>query len=171
MYSGHLVLQIDFRHLVIYRMAQTAALGFLFVPISTVAYQTLPRELNGEASALFSMSRNVLGAIGISASTSLVTQRTQTEEAHMVHWMTPFHQPYNAYLDHATRAARAMGHPQAAASAIARNHLHQEFLRQASVLAYNDSFVMFSMVAFAVVPFCFLLKPVMRGGGGKGAGH
>ena len=169
-YSGHLVLQVDFRHLVIYRMAQTAALGFLFVPISTVAYQTLPRELNGEASALFSMSRNVLGAIGISASTSLVTQRTQTEEAHMVHWMTPFHQPYNAYLDHAARAARAMGHPQAAASAMAQNHLHQEFLQQASVLAYNDSFVMFSMVAFAVIPFCFLLRPVTRGAG-KEAGH
>ena len=69
-----------------------------------------------------------------------------------------------------TRARRA-AQRRAAASAIARNHLHQEFLRQASVLAYNDSFVMFSMIAFAVVPFCFLLKPVMRGGGGQGAGH
>ena len=169
-YSGHLVPQIDYNHLVLYRMAQSAALGFLFVPISTVAYQTLPRELNGDASALFSMSRNVLGAIGISASTSLVTERSQTREAHLVHWMTPFHQPYNDYLDHARGMARAMGQSSAAASATAQHQLFQEFQQQASILAYNDVFVIVSMIAFAVVPFCFLLKPIVGGGGG-GGGH
>ena len=169
-YSGHLVLQIDYHHLVMYRLAQSAALGFLFVPISTIAFQTLPRELNGDASALFSMARNVLGAIGISVSTSLVTERSQTEQAHMVHWMTPFHQPYNAYLDQARAMARAMGQSAAAASASAQHQLVQEFQQQASVLAYNDVFVIFSVVAFAVVPFCFLLKPIVGGGGG-GGGH
>ena len=169
-YSGHLVLQIDYHHLVLYRLAQSAALGFLFVPISTIAFQTLPRELNGDASALFSMARNVLGAIGISVSTSLVTERSQTEQAHMVHWMTPFHQPYNAYLDQARAMARAMGQSAAAASASAQHQLVQEFQQQASVLAYNDVFVIFSVVAFAVVPFCFLLKPIVGGGGG-GGGH
>ncbi len=169
-YSGHLVLQIDYHHLVLYRVAQSAALGFLFVPISTIAFQTLPRELNGDASALFSMARNVLGAIGISVSTSLVTERSQTEQAHMVHWMTPFHQPYNAYLDQARAMARAMGQSAAAASASAQHQLVQELQQQASVLAYNDVFVIFSVVAFAVVPFCFLLKPIVGGGGG-GGGH
>ena len=169
-YSGHLVLQIDYHHLVMYRLAQSAALGFLFVPISTIAFQTLPRELNGDASALFSMARNVLGAIGISVSTSLVTERSQTEQAHMVHWMTPFHQPYNAYLDQARAMARAMGQSAAAASASAQHQLVQEFQQQASVLAYNDVFVIFSVVAFAVAPFCFLLKPIVGGGGG-GGGH
>ena len=38
------------------------------------------------------------------------------------------------------------------------------------MLAYNDVFVIFSVVAFAVVPFCFLLKPIVGGGGG-GGGH
>ena len=168
--AGHLVTQIDFRTLVEYRLGQSGALGFLFVPISTIAFQTLPRELNGDAAALYSMSRNVLGAIGISLSTSLVTERTQTQEAHMVHWMTPFHQPYNDYLDHVRRTAQAMGHSSSAASAIAQNRLHQEFLQQAAVLAYNDAFVIVSMLAFAVIPFCFLLRPVVSGGGGE-AGH
>jgi DHA2 family multidrug resistance protein len=168
-YSAHLVLQIDFRHLVLYRLTQTAALGFLFVPISTIAYQTLPREMNGDASALFSMVRNVLGSLGISASTSLVTQRTQVREAHMVHWMTPFHQPYNAYLDTARRAALAISQSPQAAAATARNLLHRQFIQQASVMAYNDCFLLFSLIAFAVIPFCFLLKPIVAKG--KGGGH
>ena len=169
-YSAHLILQVDYRTLVYYRVAQSCALGFLFVPISTIAFQTVPRELNGDASALFSMSRNVLGAIGISASTSLVTERTQVQEAHMVHWMTPFHQPYDEYLNQARLAARGVGQSPAAASGIAQHQLFQQFTEQATVLAYNDCFLIFSLVAFAVIPFCFLLKPGISGGGG-GAGH
>ncbi len=52
-YSSQLTLDIDFRTLVLMRSAQTAGLAFLFVPISTIAYTTLPRELNGDATALF----------------------------------------------------------------------------------------------------------------------
>ncbi len=169
--SAHLIPLIDFRHLVIYRMVQTASLAFLFVPISTITYSTLPRELNGDGSALFSMSRNVLGAIGISMSTSLVTERTQIREAHMVHLMTPFRQQYNDYLDTVRNAARAVGQSQLAADATANFRLHQQFIKQASVLAYNDCFLFFSMLAFAVVPFCFLLKPAVAKGGGGGGGH
>ena len=167
-YSGHLILQVDFKQLVFFRMTQTAALAFLFVPISTIAYQTLPRELNGDASALFSMFRNVFGAIGISASTSLVTQRTQIREAHMVHWMTPFHQPFQNYMQTAESVFSRVGFPAGNLQAAAQNQIHNQFIQQASVLAYNDCFILFSIIAFAVVPFCFLLKPSIGGAGGGG---
>ena len=170
-YSAHLILQVDYKHLVIYRVTQTAALAFLFVPISTIAYQTLPRELNGDASALFSMFRNVFGALGISASTSLVTERTQIREAHLIHWMTPAHQPYNDYLQHARTVLRGLGRPPGAIDAGAQQQLYQQFVKQASVLAYNDCFLLFSIIAFAVVPFCFLLKPTIADGKSAGGGH
>ncbi len=170
LYSAHLVPQVDFRQLVFYRMAQSASLAFLFVPISTIAYQTLPRRLNGDASALFSMFRNVFGAIGISASTSLVTQRTQAREANMVHWMTPFRQPFQNYMQTAEGVYRAAGRAPGAAHAAAQNQLYTQYLQQSSILAYNDCFILFSIVAFAVIPFCFLLKPSVSGGGG-GGGH
>ncbi len=51
--------------LVFMRTFQTAGLAFLFVPISTIAYMTLPRELNGDGAALFAMFRNIFGSIGI----------------------------------------------------------------------------------------------------------
>ncbi|NPD67035.1 DHA2 family efflux MFS transporter permease subunit [Lichenicola cladoniae] len=163
-YSSHLILQIDFKHLVMFRLAQTAALGFLFVPISTIAYRTLPREMNGDASALFSMFRNVFGAIGIAMSTSLITQRTQVREAHMTHWMTPFYQPYNEYIHRSEMLLQRLGRPPASIHAGAQHQIYQQFVRQATVLAYNDCFLLFSLIAFAVVPFCFLLKPGVSGG-------
>ena len=75
MYSSRLVPNIDFRTLVLMRSLQTAALGFLFVPISTIAYLTLPQPMRSDGAALFSMFRNVGGAVGISAATALVTER------------------------------------------------------------------------------------------------
>ena len=169
LFSAHLIPDVDFRRLVFYRMSQSASLAFLFVPISTIAYQTLPRRLNGDASALFSMIRNVFGAIGISASTALVTERTQIREAHMAHWMTPFRQPYQNYVQSAASMFQRAGQPPAMAQAAARNQLHAAFFQQSTILAYNDCFILFSIVAFAVIPFCFLLKPSV--GGGRGGGH
>ena len=63
LYSSTITPGIDFETLVKMRTAQTAGLAFLFVPISTVAYLTLPRRLNGDGAALFSMFRNVFGSI------------------------------------------------------------------------------------------------------------
>ena len=51
-YSSSLNPQIDFRELVYIRASQTVGLAFLFVPISTIAYSTIPRRMNGDASAL-----------------------------------------------------------------------------------------------------------------------
>src|SRR6202034_1673158 len=70
LYSSTIVLNIDFRTLVLMRTMQSAALAFLFVPISTVTYTTLPRRLNGDGAALYAMFRNVFGSIGISLSTA-----------------------------------------------------------------------------------------------------
>jgi len=54
LFSSHLAPNIDFPTLVLMRSMQTAGLAFLFVPISTIAYLTLPRELSGDGAALFS---------------------------------------------------------------------------------------------------------------------
>ncbi|CAP57295.1 DHA2 family efflux MFS transporter permease subunit [Gluconacetobacter diazotrophicus] len=169
-WSAHLVPALDFRHLVWFRMGQTASLAFLFVPISTITYATLPRELNADASALFSMARNVLGSIAISGSTALLTEIRQAHQTQMVHWMTPFSQPYVDYLAHARQAAAGRGVASAAVNAVAQHRLFLEFTRQIAILAYNEVFMILGIGAFMVVPFCFLLSPI-RGGGKPGAAH
>ena len=168
--SAHLVLTINFRTLVIYRVAQAAALAFLFVPISVVTYQTLPKELNGDASALFAMMRNVFGSIGISCATSLVTERTQIREAHLVHWMTPFHQPFNDFNAHTRTYLQQLGRAPGTIESGVNHQIYRQFTQQASALAYNDAFLCFALVAFGVIPFCWLLSGRKSGGGPPG-GH
>ena len=48
------------------RVFQAAGIAFLFVPISTVAYLSLPAGKNNSASALVNLARNLGGSFGIS---------------------------------------------------------------------------------------------------------
>ncbi|HEY3891602.1 MAG TPA: DHA2 family efflux MFS transporter permease subunit [Bradyrhizobium sp.] len=168
LFSSTITPNVDFRTLVMMRTAQTAGLGFLFVPISTVAYMTLPRHLNGDGAALFSMFRNVFGSIGISLSTAQITQRSQVHQTYLSQWASPFHQPYEALIATYQQALRAMGRTGAVAHDVAVGHVYQAFRMQATILAYADVFYYCAIVAFIVAPFCLLLSP-KTGGGAAGA--
>jgi MFS transporter, DHA2 family, multidrug resistance protein len=167
-FGSGLAPNIDFRTLVEMRMFQTSALAFLFVPISTVAYLTLPRALNGDGSALFSMFRNVFGSIGISLATAQITQRSQVHQTYLSQWASPFHQPYQALIATYEQALRAMGRAGGAAHDIAVGRVYQMYRLQATVLAYSDVFFYCAIVAFLMIPFCFLLSS-KTGGGRPGA--
>jgi DHA2 family multidrug resistance protein len=170
-FSTRLVPNIDFYHLVLLRSSQSAALAFLFVPISTIAYRTLPRELNGDATALYSMFRNVAGSVGIALSTAAIQQRVQTHEAYLSNWASELNQPYNALVHTYQRSLEAMGHVASQAHDMAVGQVLQVFRAQASVLAYSDVFFYCSFVAFAMVPFCFFLSATKTGGGGSVGAH
>ncbi len=165
-YSSHLVPYIDFITLVKMRAFQTAALAFLFVPISTVAYATLPRSMNGDAAALFSMSRNVFGSVGISLATAAVTQRTQTQMAHMSRNMTPLSQGYLATRQQYEQGLLAMGHVASTVENIATGRIYQAYRMQSQVLAYADVFTYCAVGAFLTVPLAFLLTSTKKGKGG-----
>ncbi|MFT8675493.1 MAG: DHA2 family efflux MFS transporter permease subunit [Acetobacter sp.] len=168
-FSAQLLPALDFRHLVIFRMSQTACLAFLFVPLSTIAYSTIPERLNADASALFSMARNVLGSLAISGAAALLTERRQARQAHMTHWMTPYHQPFNAYTDQVRAAAQARGYAEGAANQIAQHQLFSAFSHQVAILAYNEVFMILGIGAFLCVPFCFLLSSIKGDGKARGA--
>jgi len=169
LFSSTLVSNIDFGTLVLMRAAQTAGLAFLFVPISTIAFATLPRTLNGDATALFAMFRNVFGSIGISLASAMVIERTQVHQSYLAQWATPFHQPFNELIARYERALTAMGYAAGAVHDVAVGRVYQLYRTQASVLGYSDVFIYTAIVAFAVVPLCFFLSGVK--GGGRGAAH
>src|SRR5580692_5071070 len=165
LFSSGLAPNMDFRTLVMMRTAQTCGLAFLFVPISTVTYMTLPRELTGDGTALFAMFRNVFGSIGISLSTSQITQRSQLHRTYLSQWASPFHQPYQALIASYEQTLRAMGRAGLAVHDIAVGKVYQAYQLQTTILAYSDVFYYCALVAFAVVPFCFFLSAKRAVGG------
>ncbi len=172
LYSSILTPDMTFLHLAKIRASQTLGLAFMFVPISVIAYSTLPRELNGDAAALYTMFRNVSGSIGISVATALITTRTQVREAYLSRWLTPLNQPYNTLLQQDQAALLSMGHAASTTRSTAQGLIYQTFHQQASVLAYSDVFRLCAVAAFCVVPFTLLLSKFKPGKGAKpAAGH
>src|SRR5258706_3203058 len=103
---------VDFPTLVMARTIQSAGFGFLLVPINTVAFLTLPRELNNDGAALFAMFRNVSGAIAISLATAAVTERTQVHQSYLAQRTTPLHQPLKRSLQPTNKRCGQWGGPE-----------------------------------------------------------
>ena len=163
-YSATLTPDVDFTTLVMMRSAQTIGLGFLFVPLTTIAFVTIPQRLNADAAALFTMCRNVAGSIGISLSTAMITERQQVHSASMVHNMSPLNEPFNLTVERWAQGVRdfttAVGDP----VTIATGQLYKEMIAQARILAYVDVFMGLSIVALILIPFCLLLSPIKSEG-------
>ncbi|MCR0984310.1 DHA2 family efflux MFS transporter permease subunit [Roseomonas populi] len=167
-YSQRLTPNLDYQQLAIIRATQTIGLAFLFVPISTLAYATLPRELNGDATALFSMIRNVAGSIGISLSTAIVADHQQIRNSQLIEHMTPLYEPYNTTLQAIRQALIDMGQAPAQAAQMAMTQMVQMLRAQVAVLAYSDVFSTTAIIALFIVPLAFLFSGVKVQGGGGG---
>ena len=168
-YSSRIAPDIDFRTLVWMRTLQTAALAFLFVPISTVAYLTLPQKYRSDASALFSMFRNVFGSVGISLSTAAVTERTQADQAHLSTFMTPLRQGYATLIQETEQTLRSLGRAASVVHQQAVAQTYQTYTKQAQILAYSNVYQYVALLAFLVVPLCFLISA--RTAKAEGGGH
>jgi MFS transporter, DHA2 family, multidrug resistance protein len=165
-FSSSLVPELDFRHLAFLRATQTAALALLFVPISTAAYLTLPKKEHGDGAALFTMARNVLGGIGISVSTALITNHEQLRQHYQVEHLTPTYQPYNVLLQNLQAASMGLGNAAQAAEQIAPGQVFRILQSQSAVLAYNDVFIISGFLALLLVPIGLF----MSGGKPKASG-
>jgi DHA2 family multidrug resistance protein len=169
LFSTNLIPNIDFDDLVLFRAAQSGALALLFVPISSIAYTTVPKRLEGDATALFSMARNVIGGIGISVATALVTEHTQTNQELLVPHLTGTYQPYNVDLQQVQQALLDSGHSMAQAIQAAPGMVFQTLELQSAVLAYIDVFFITGLLALLMIPTALLMSniKVQSGGGGE----
>ena len=170
-YAHGITPQATFLELASLRATQTFGLAFLFVPISSITYSTLPRALNGDASSLYVMLRNVAGSIGISIATAGITQRSQVRQSYLAGNLNAFSPAFNDYLAHTEQALRNMGVAAGQVTNQAMGMALRTLEQQAAVLAYRDVFAYCAIAAFAIVPFTFLFDARTSKGGRPGASH
>lgn len=169
LYSGfHLTPDLDFGSLVLMRSLQSIGLGFLFVPLTTVAFVTIPQKLNGDASALFTMFRNVSGSIGISLSTAAITERQQARSAHLADHTSSLDQQFSLAVQKMSAAIHNFTTLVGDATQLATGQLYKQMISQARFLAYIDVFNGLCLVALIMIPFCLLLSPVKSEGSAGG---
>ncbi len=151
---------ISFGRLVLVRACQSAGIGFLFVPTSVLAYQTVQKNLQGDATALFTMFRNVAGSVGISLSTAWIQSRTQVHMAYLSANLSEADPVYRSYLQQLTQSIQNLGTSASNATQAAIHQTYSTLIAQAGFLAYKDVFLYCALLAFGFVPLTFLFAPV-----------
>ena len=74
-------------------------------------------------------------------------------------------------MSQAELALRSLGRSSLEVHSLAVGRIYQTFLQQASILAYANVFFYLSILAFCIVPLCFILSNAKVGGGGPSGGH
>jgi DHA2 family multidrug resistance protein len=132
---------------------QGISVGFVFVPLSTLTFATLPSELRTQATGVYSLVRNIGSAIGISVTGALLLSNTQVNHAMIADGVTPFNR--NLW----TGAVLRFWDPETMHGAAMLNH---EVTRQASTIAYVDDFKLMLILAVCSLPLVLLIRPEKR---------
>jgi DHA2 family multidrug resistance protein len=141
------------RQMLITLVLQGFGMGWIFNPLSVIAYATLPAQFRADGAALLSLFRNIGAAVGISITSFSLTRNAQTVHGVLSEVATPF----NRLLHGGTPLARALDPSTIHGAAT----LDQMINRQALIIAYNDDFLLMTWVT---IPTLILLAMMRRAG-------
>jgi DHA2 family multidrug resistance protein len=132
---------------------QGVSIGFVFVPLSTIVFATLPLEMRTEATGIYSLMRNLGSAIGISVTGALLQTNTQLNHAAIAGVVTPFNRALQ------TGAASRFWNPELTYGAAT---LNEEITRQANIIGYIDDFKLMMILSIMALPLILLIRPLAQ---------
>jgi len=135
------------------------AMGFIFVPLTTMALGTLSNEQMGNASGVFNLMRNTGGSVGIATVTTLLARGVQVHQAAMVSHLTP----YDPAFQERVRQLGGVASPGGTQRAFAG--IYGILVRQATVLSYIDIFRLLAFLCVLCVPATLLFARVKQKSG------
>jgi DHA2 family multidrug resistance protein len=158
-------LQISFIAATLLRITQVIGLGFLFVPITLVAYIGIAPEKNNAVAGIVNFMRNMGSSVGTSMVTTLIARRSQLHQARLVEYARSDNPNFqNAANGLAQRLAHSgLSGPGAYAQAVGR--IYQGLQAQAATLAYIDTFMVLCVGSAIMFFLAFALKKNEPGGG------
>lgn len=165
---GHLNLQAGYWDIFWPQILQGTAMGLLFVPLSTISNDQIPKERMGNATSVFNLMRNVGGSIGIALVSTMYARGTQSNTNMLGEHVNSYSAESNSMLLGMKSALMAAGSDVATATQQAYGAVFGMVQRQAAMLAFVRSFRLLGFMFFALTPLVFLMKKP-KGGGGAGA--
>jgi DHA2 family multidrug resistance protein len=128
---------------------QGLGLGLIFVPLSTIAYATLPRAKMAEAAGIYSLVRTIGAAAGISIVTTLMTRQAQVSWNELGANITKYN---HAFVEYLRGLHLSPGDPHALALVAG------QVAQQAQMIAIVDVFKVTMWSFVAMLPLVLLLR-------------
>jgi DHA2 family multidrug resistance protein len=137
-------------------IVQGLGLGLIFVPLQTLAFETLAARFRTTGAALLNLSRNIGGSIGISVVSTQLVRLTQVSHADIAAHVTQRNIPSldPALLENLGRYGN-----------VALAYINAEVTKQALFIAYLDDFKMMMIITFAILPLLLFMRRGNKVGG------
>ena len=162
---SHLSLDAGYWDFFVPLIIQGASIGLLFVPLTTITNDPVPKEEIGNATSLFNLMRNIGASIGIASVTTLLSRHQQVHINDLGSHVTSFDQQTQSMIQAMKASFIAAGSDPATALQQAYAAVMGLVQRHAYMLAFNDAF-RFMMIVFALMlPLIFIMKRPQHKGG------
>jgi DHA2 family multidrug resistance protein len=135
------------------------AMGFVFVPLTTISMATLPVEQIGNASGIYNLMRNTGGSFGIAIMTTLLNRNQQIHLNVLSAHMTEYDPAFQASFQQIRSGLLATMDP-VSATQQAYQVISGMAQQQAAVLAYIDDFWLMTIICFLCIPAGFFFIKV-----------
>ncbi len=145
-------------------MLQGAALGLIFVPLTTVTHDPVPRERLGNATSIFNVMRNIGASIGISIVETLQFRYTQKHINALDKYVSPSSVTAESMIANFKQYFISQGADAATATKRAYDAVWGMLNQQAAMLSYNDVFFVLAVIFLLMAPLVLLMKKPKRGG-------
>ncbi|MDE2133962.1 MAG: DHA2 family efflux MFS transporter permease subunit [Alphaproteobacteria bacterium] len=140
---------IDDSRLLFTTIVQGFGVGMVFVPLNLVAFATLPGQYRTDGTAVMNLVRNVGSAIGISVTTTLLSNSMQAIHSQLTAFATPFNR---AFAINAPSMLYNLGLPSG------RAMLDGAIQIRAAIEAYANDFLFMFYVSLITFPIIWLLR-------------
>jgi DHA2 family multidrug resistance protein len=131
-------------------VVQGLGMGMIFVPLSTLAYQTLPQEASDQAAGIFNLARTIGGSIGIAIAATVLTRESHANWQSLGEGINPYNPALHSWLDAAGFNLSDPHAPQL---------LGAELLRQSTMIGFIEAFGFVTLSFLVLIPLVLLLRP------------
>jgi MFS transporter, DHA2 family, multidrug resistance protein len=151
------------------QLIQGAGMSLLFVPLTTVTMDPIPREQMGNATSLFNLMRNIGGSVGIAITGTMVARKTQSLTSLLGANVTAYDAAAREMFMRLRSAFMAAGADVVTATSRANATLFGMVQRQASMVSFVGLFQLLGLMFLALIPLVLLMKRPRGGGHAVGA--
>ena len=154
---GFLNLQISSINIMIPNFIMGLGMGFAFVPIINLSMETMSNVQMTNATGLQNLLKNIGSAVGTSLVATMITRFGQMHQYMMVGKLSELNPAYVERVQSTTAALSQYAHI-SVAKYMAEYSQYGTLLKQSNLWAFMDSFRIFGLLCFLLIPLLLLFK-------------
>jgi DHA2 family multidrug resistance protein len=160
---SHMSLQSGTWDILMHQINQGLGMAFVFVPLTTLTMDPIPKAEIGFATSLYSVTRNIGSSVGVSFITTFVARRSQLHQSVLAAHLTPGSLPSEQFLGQAGRLFFNGGSDPSTAGLQSLALLYATLQQQAQLLSFVEAFRIMGFMFLGIVPLVLLMRRARRG--------